>query len=108
MIKKNEIIEAIHEGVFEAHEDFELLSGGDWISDQGINNIEGFLASKIFLAVNRRVEDSENLVFELPFGYIKRWTVPKQEAGRVRIWQKVVALTLLFSTKRENLSISLR
>ena len=47
MIKRSEIIEAIHEGVFNAHQEFEWLENGSWISDPEIDGIEGFLASKI-------------------------------------------------------------
>ena len=83
MIKRSEIIEAIHEGVFSAHEDFELLEGGSWIADQGIVGIEGFLASEIFLAVNQRMESGERPIFELPFDYIKRWS-EAQTRGRPR------------------------
>ena len=84
MIKKSEIIEAIHEGVFNAHEDFERLEDGGWICDPGIVGIEGFLASKIFLAVNRRVEDGENLVLNFRSTTSKDGPRPKQQAGRAR------------------------
>ena len=53
------------------------MEDGGWICDPGIVGIEGFLA------VNRRVEDGENLVFELPFDYIKRWSEAKT-IGRPR------------------------
>ncbi len=74
MIKKNDLIKAMHEGVHRAHEDFERLSGGLWISDPGISGAEGFLVSKIFLAIREHMEEDENLVVELPFGYIEEWT----------------------------------
>ena len=67
MIKKSEIIEAIHEGVFEAHGHFELLSDGDWISDPHITRTEGFLVSKIFLAISQRAGSDEKPAIEFPF-----------------------------------------
>ena len=74
MIKKNDLIKAMHEGIKDAHEDFERLSGGRWINDTGLPKMEGFLVSKIFLAISKRMNDDETLVVELPFGYIEEWT----------------------------------
>lgn len=70
MIKKGEIIEAIHEGVFNAHKKYEEWSGGDWIGDFGV---EGFLVSEISSEIRKFQEDGEYLCLELLFKDIKEW-----------------------------------
>ncbi len=86
MIKKDDLIGAIHEGTKDAHKDFEWLSGGRWISDTIARRAEGFLVSKILLAIRERMGEGETLVVELPFEYIKQWTGSKVRGRPLKGW----------------------
>ena len=74
MLRKKEIVKAIHSGVFHAHKQFEWLSGGAWMADRGLPGIEGFAVSHIFRSIGTLMSDGETPILELPFNYIKWWT----------------------------------
>ena len=84
MIVKKDLIKAIHEGVRKAHRDFDSLSNGHWIADLDSGGTEGFLVSKIFLEINQDMEDDENLILELQFDHIERWSDALPTPGRRR------------------------
>ena len=72
-LKKDDIIGAIHEGMFNAHDQFEILTNGEWITDPGVKKAEGFVVSHIFRTISRRVE-YETPLLELPVRFIKDWS----------------------------------
>ena len=76
MLTKTEIVNAIHKGVLNAHSQFEHLSDGAWMADQGNQRLEGFVVSHIFraISIHRSMAKNETPILELPFGYIKAWS----------------------------------
>ncbi len=79
MIRKDEIVKAIHEGVFSAHNKYEEWSGGDWIGDFGV---EGFLVSEISSKIREYQKDGEYICLELPFKDIAIWSGARKRQGR--------------------------
>lgn len=83
MITKEEIVEAIHGGVRNAHYRFDKLSGGAWMADSARTKVEAFLVSHIFRDLASRMGDSETPILELPSNYIKEWSAARKQ-GRPR------------------------
>ena len=77
VLKNEEIVRAIHRGVFNAHGQFERLSGdASWMADRGIQGLEGLVVSHIFRAISnhKSMKAGETPILELPYSYIKNWT----------------------------------
>ena len=72
-MNKKDIVRAIHNGVFSAHQHFERLSRGAWMTDPYLRGIEGFAVSHIFRCINTLAPD-QTPILELPFDYLKWWT----------------------------------
>lgn len=92
MIRKEDIVRAIHRGVLQAHKQFAGLSGGDWMADRDIPRLEGFVVSHIFrtISTHRSMKSHPTPILELPFSYISEWTGasprgrPRKNTGPLR------------------------
>lgn len=93
MLRKTEIVKAIHTGVLNAHSQFERLSGGAWMGEgqkgaERQKGLEGLVVSHIFraISIHESMAKDETPILELPFGYIKAWS---KAQGRGRPLQNV-------------------
>lgn len=71
IIKRAEIVEAIHAGTKEAYRIYERWSDGWTLKDSGV---EGLLAVEIARKLYAKMAGTESLLFEVPFTKIIEWS----------------------------------
>ena len=77
--RKEDIKDAILQGVRKANVDYEQWSRGWWVSDSGV---EGLMVASIARKLNSKLSEDESLLLECPFQYVRERSEANQPPGR--------------------------